>query len=66
MFNRDKKKREGERIHIRWPEVKLDEAELCKYFQFLLSPTVFVNQIPFLFGPPFAPDEERKNNPPVH
>jgi len=66
MFHRVRKHRNVDKIQVTWPEVRLDESELAKYFQFLLSPPVFVNQIPFLFGPPFEGTEQRDKNPPVH
>jgi|GEM_PF-6188108 hypothetical protein len=60
MFRHVPKSAPREPLRISWPEVNLSEDELQQYFRLLLSPQVFLSQLPFLFGPPFVdPEDER-------
>ncbi|MDZ7374187.1 MAG: hypothetical protein ONB23_09480 [candidate division KSB1 bacterium] len=53
------KSRRPRPIRISWPEVNLTEAELKQYFEILLTPSVYLSQMPFLFWPS-ADDRARK------
>ena len=66
MIHWTRKNRRHDRLQVKWPEVNLNEQDLQRYFQFLLLPHVFSNQIPFLFGPPFDEPEMHQHPGPGH